>query len=344
MKGVNKIMDSTLPVPVPPSYKNRRGWLIAFGVIEILLGCFFIFMIGFSAYAFFGPPAARMPPGAMSAGPISRTTVMVFMGVQYGVLAAVFITGGIGSIRCRNWARILMLAVSALWLGLGVLVTLVMAFTFPVIMRRQPASVLLGMQHAIMAAILIASTTFMVFLPAVFLFFYSRKSVKATCLAWPGAEGAPAGAGESALPVPLAILGVWEGLGVLAVCAVLFMQVALVFGVIVHGAGAVLILLAHSLLSGYAAWSIFRRKVIGWNISMLKTAFWTISFAVTYLRHPDLLHMYRDMGINIGALRMYEEFPQFLPILWVGVLLGLTGLLVFLLYTRKYFPRNRVEA
>ena len=124
-------MDSTLPVAVPPPYKSRRGWLIAFGVIEILMGCAYLLMILFMAFVFFGPPAARMPPSAMATGPMSPRVLMVFAGLQYGLVAAVFITAGIGSIRCKNWARIMMLVVSGLWLGFGLLGTLMMAFIVP---------------------------------------------------------------------------------------------------------------------------------------------------------------------------------------------------------------------
>jgi hypothetical protein len=38
-------MDSRPPVAVASPYKSRRGWLIAFGVIEILIGCSFLLMI-----------------------------------------------------------------------------------------------------------------------------------------------------------------------------------------------------------------------------------------------------------------------------------------------------------
>jgi len=139
------------------------------------------------------------------------------------------------------------------------------------------------------------------------------------------------------LPVPLAILGVWQALGVFTVFITLFMPVAVVFGVILHGVAAFLILLTYSVLSGYAAWSIFRQRLIGWQIALFNAGFWTISMLVTDLRHPDLLQLYREMGLNAQALRMYEQFPQFLSVIWAGVIVMMTVLLVLILYTRKYF-------
>jgi hypothetical protein len=181
----------------------------------------------------------------------------------------------------------------------------------------------------------------MVLLPGIFLFFYSRKSVKATCLAQSAAQATTPVKGASpahGLPVPLVILGVWQALGVSTVLITLFLPVAIVFGVILHGAAAVLIFLTYSVLSGYAAWSIFRQKLIGWQIALLNAGFWTISMVVTCLRHPDLLQLYREMGFNDQTLRIYEQFPHFLSVVWVGTIVMMSVLLVFILYTRKFFP------
>jgi hypothetical protein len=329
-------MDSTLPVAVPSPYKSRRGWLIAFGVVEILMGCLLLLMILVSAFAFLGPAGARIPPG-----PISPRGLMALVGLQYGLIAAVFFTGGIGSIRCKNWARILMLVVSGFWLGCGLLGTLMMAFFLPVVMRQPPVHVVPGIQHVIIAGMIIFMTVLLVLLPAIFLFFYSRKSVRATCLAQIGAPAAmPVGGGTPApgLPVPLAILGAWLALGAFSILAIMFMRVTFVFGVILHGAAAILVLLTYAVLNGYAAWAIFRQKLIGWKIALFFAGFGTINILVSYLRRPDLMQLYREMGLNDQTLRIYEQFPRLLSAFWVAMIVGMTVFLVFLLYTRKFFP------
>jgi hypothetical protein len=337
-------MDSTLPVAVPPAYPSRRGWLIAFGVIEILMGCAFLLMIVLSAFAFLGPAAAKMPPNAMAPGPMSPLVIMVLVGLQYGLLAAVFMTAGIGSIRCKNWARILMLVVSGFWLACGLLATLMMVFMLPAIMRQQPVHVAPGIQDAIVVGMIAFMAVLMVLLPAIFLFFYSRKSVRATCLAQKAAQVAAStegGVAAPGLPVPLIILGVWQGLGVFSMLAIMFFRVTFVFGVILHGAAAILVLLTYSVLSGYAAWAIFRQKLIGWKIALFFAGFGAINMLVTYIRQPDMLQLYREMGFNDQALRIYEQFPQFLPAVWVGTIVGITAFLIFLLYTRKFFPTEK---
>ena len=139
-----------------------------------------------------------------------------------------------------------------------------MAFMVPIIMRQQPGNVAPGIQHAIMVVMITVMTVLRVMLPAIFLFFYSRKSVqgnvprsrKGRKSERPWREKLPPG-----LPVPLAILGVWQALGAFSVFAILFMRVTFVFGVVLHGAAAVLVLLTYSVLCGYAAWAIFRQKL-----------------------------------------------------------------------------------
>jgi hypothetical protein len=88
--------------------RARRGWLIGFGVIEILVACFCpLFVVLMLALPHLGTrnssEQVSMPPGTM-----------VFTTVVYGSMAAVFLAIGVGSTRCKNWARIAMLVVSGL--------------------------------------------------------------------------------------------------------------------------------------------------------------------------------------------------------------------------------------
>ena len=110
------------------------------------------------------------------------------------------------------------------------------------------------------------------------------------------------------------------------------------FGVVLHGAAAFLVLLTFSILSGYAAWAIFRQKLIGWKIALFIAGFGTISMLVSYVRRPDLLQLFQEIGYTDQTLRIYEQFPQLLSVFWVGLIVMMTVFLVFLLYTRKFFP------
>jgi len=172
-------MDSTLPVAIP--CKSQRGWLIAFGIIEILISCGLVFMTLFSAYILLGPARAKMP-----ASPIPPLGLAVMAVLQYQLLAVLFFTGGIGSILCKNWARILMLVVSGLWLGIGIMSTLTMALAFSATTHHHLGNMPAGTVGRV-AVMFTFAIVMMVVLPAICLIFYSRKSVRATCLTQKGA-------------------------------------------------------------------------------------------------------------------------------------------------------------
>jgi hypothetical protein len=94
-------------LPPMAAYKDRRGWLIAFGVLEILIACFFLFMVLFMAMVV---PNMPKPPGQ----PELPSAIFYAGAMVYLVPAAIFAVGGIGSIRASNWARIFMIVVSCL--------------------------------------------------------------------------------------------------------------------------------------------------------------------------------------------------------------------------------------
>ena len=219
--------------------------------------------------------------------------------------------------------------------------TLATGLMFPVIMRQQPAEIPAGIEHAILVMTMVAMGFFGIVLPAIFLFFYSRKGVKATCLAQnAGPAAMPAAIEVPGFPVLLAILGAWEALGMLGVLAILIMRVTLAFGFIIRGPAAVLILLVHSVLSGSAAWFIFRRNLLGWKIALAKNAFWFASAFVTFLRKPDIAGLIQQMGYDQQSFRIYEQYPQFMPSIWLGTLVMMAVLIALLVYARRYFPKE----
>ncbi len=331
-------MASNAPIALPKSYPSRRGWLIAFGIVEILIAGGFVLMILVTALGLYGPAHRTTAPNGFRPG-----VVMVVVGAEYAVLAAVFIIAGIGSIRCRNWARILMLVVSGLWLALGILMTVAMSLIFPTVMRQQSLAISPEAAHIVIVGILMLLIATMVVLPAIFLVFYCLRSVRATCLA---SRTAPAdgtltnGAASARMPVPLLILGALESIGAVSVLACVFIRVTVFFGVVLQGLVAVLYFLAYSLFSGFAAWLIFRRKLLGWQISIVKTALMVLSLLVTWVHIPDMVQLYRMMGFNSQALQIYGQFPQLTHVIWGSGLVFWCGLIYFIYYTRRYFPNE----
>ncbi len=329
-----------LGVP-PPRYKNRRGWLIAFGVVEILIACFSLLMAGAVLFSF-------LTLRTRGQAPVIPSAFVLLSVVFYGGIAAVFLAVGVGSIHCKNWARITMLAGSGLWLGIGVLS---MPFTFLVlhsIMQQQggmrpEARHFVYVVHVVITA---ATGFFMVVMPAVFLFFYSRKSVKATCLLQ-GAGAVPilttTERAASKVPVPVIVLAIWQGLGVFAVFAFLVVRATVVFGLVLHGAAAFLLMSAFSVLSGCAAWLIYQRKFVGWAIALFNAVFGMASTVTTFAGR-DMLQLYRQMGLSEQQLQVYNQFPQLLSAIWI-ITIPVTGAyLVFLLYTKKFFALAETQS
>ncbi|MGO9269479.1 MAG: hypothetical protein ACLQOO_04340 [Terriglobia bacterium] len=328
-------MTPSLPATPPAPYPDRRGWLIAFGVVEILVAVFSLLVMVLQVFAVLKLNPETLP----QQGSLSPTAALAIGAAFYGFIAALFVTVGVGSIRCENWARITMLVVSGLWLGFGVLGTLIAALMLPTILQQQPG-IAMESRHLVVTVIFGVMGFFMIVMPAVFLIFYSRKSVKATCLR---AEQVPAPAGtevaRAKTSAAVVVLAVWQGLGVISVVAYPIVRAAVVFGLVLRGPLALGVLLANSVLSGYAAWSIYRRRFAGWAIALFTTVFWTASWVTTMARH-DLLEVYREMGLSEQQMRIYQQSPQMLTIVQGACLVVPVGLLVLLLYCRKYFSRT----
>jgi hypothetical protein len=166
-----------------------------------------------------------------------------------------FLMLGVGSIKCKNWARIASQIVSGFWLFAGAFVSLFFVFVLPKVIEQQGK--LPPEQRRLMFIVLgLFAVVVMMLLPTTLLVFYSLRSVRATCLAIGLGQGPTmAGTGQAAgrLPVAVISLALLECLGVLAVFSVLVVRAAVVFGIVVRGPSAMLLMTAHAILSGIAA-------------------------------------------------------------------------------------------
>ncbi len=95
---------------------DRSVWLVVFGVLELLVA---LGLVGLAGVATLG--AALVRSGAIEGAPVIDARVLLPSLGFYVLLAAFFVTTGIGTIRKRRWARTLSLAASWLWLATGVL-------------------------------------------------------------------------------------------------------------------------------------------------------------------------------------------------------------------------------
>ena len=185
-------MGNSAPAPPPTPLPARRGWVIAFGVIEILLGLGCLLLAVFVALFFLREGSVEQMPGR------SPIVGMVVGGGFYLLISAFFFAGGIGSVRCKNWARILMMIGSGVWLGFGVLGVVAVSILLPKVLKTR-ASASPGAEHLVAALAIGMEAFFGVLLPLVFLIFYTRKSVRATFLGW---SAAPAEDSAASQPPP----------------------------------------------------------------------------------------------------------------------------------------------
>jgi hypothetical protein len=122
------------------------------------------------------------------------------------------------------------------------------------------------------------------------------------------------------------------------VLSLLVMRANVIFGVVVRGPGAILLITVHAILSGIAAILVYRRDYLGWAISLCKTLFWTTSWLVTFLSR-DLVDIYRQMGFSEQQLQLFRQIPRFQWVLSVLSLVGCAAYLILIWYTKKFFRR-----
>jgi hypothetical protein len=340
---------------VVSGYKDRRGWLVAFGIFEFLIAAFFLLMAVMMAVIV---PRVPMPSGQPAFPPAFFLVIAGF----YLAVAALFVAVGIGSILARNWARIVMIAISSLWLAFGVLGTISSAVLMPMILRQQeailrqshPETQPLNLGVSVIFVVIAFQALLMVAVPLIFLLFYVGKNVRATCQGNIAAAGAVAAVSAPALPVPAAvaaqpartppvpvmILAAWYAFSGLSVVGALWLPMAVVFGVVVRGVPGRLLMLGMGCVSLFCAWGIYKLRREGWWTAVAFSVFGLVSGLATAIR-LDMTsfnaEVYQAMGISPPAVDIFKMFPGFMTFcLSLGVVLA-AGLLGLLFYAKRYF-------
>jgi hypothetical protein len=327
--------DGVVPVaPPPPPYKNRRGWLVAFGILEILIGCVLVALIAFTIFAL-----RLQTPGAVAAPP-PQPGVLAMLAVFYGVLAVFFVTVGIGSIQAKRWARITMLVAGWCWLAIGVMTTTMMALMLPMIMenaKQQAKSPMpAGFDTGFRVGMLVVLGAFFVVLPLIFVLFYSGKNVKATVNA-----ASNMGATELRKPVSVIVVAAWFALAAVSCIGLVFIPMGFpLFGTVLTGMAARAYVLVMVVVSAWLAWNLYRERALAWWVAVGWIWFSWASALVTQSR-LGIIEMYHRMGYNDVQL------GPMMPFLTYGMVFGWVlgvAFLVFLLAIRKQFTEPSATA
>jgi len=308
-------------------FRDRRGGLVAYGILQIVVGLICaLFVLVLAA-------ALELTSRRGMAAPTNIAPAFVI----YGAAAFYFVTVGMGSIRLRRWARAMSVAFSAAWLAIGVAIVLSSILFVQrtlVFVRPSETARVVG----ITAAILIVA---FIVLPLVLFLFYRRDDVRLTCEAHD-----PAIRWTDRVPWPVLAVGTLMGFLSFTTLANVGAPVVPFFGMALTGASAALTMLTLSGLFGFLA--------VQW-IALRKSAWWTTLLlhviggivAMATLATGDVGAVYAQMNVpreQIQAMRL--DTLGHSPALWSILLLVWAAYLGVLLYTRRYFdtpaPRTRV--
>jgi hypothetical protein len=330
-------MDSpatTVAEPPAIEYSDRSTGLTVFGIILIVLGLLCLLIVPFTLLSIV---IARKTSGVMPAG------VYVMSIGTYVLAAAVAIALGVGSIRKTRWGRNLTLVASWLWLFYGsvslIMITVVLPAGFVAGFRTAAAQnpkappLPAGIAAVILTFIIACFAVFFVVLPIIFVVFYRRKDVAATCQRL---DPGPSWTEQSPLPVLAASM-------VCALGALYYFQISVTipvfpfFGRYLTGLTASVICIGLALLEGFLSVALFRKKIAAWWIAVGALLLRIVALALTVPK-GNLLEVYSRMGYSAAQIRMIQNSGVYRSggMLWFGMTF-LVAFLAYLFYIKKYF-------
>jgi hypothetical protein len=318
------------------SYQNRSTGLTIFGILTIMMGCLAALLI---PLMLLGQVMATKNTGS----PASFLTLLPVI-LVYGLLAVALVWLGIGSIQARRWARALLLIFSWSWLAVGLLTILSTAVFMPKMMANLSATGASGSSALPPSALAVVMLFMFVFygvlfviLPAIWIFFYHSRHVKATCEARD-----PVACWTDACPLPVLALCLWLLFGVpMLLIMPLTGHVGMpFFGLLLTGLPGTLLCLATAALWIFAAWRMYQLDVRGWWLIFAVMMVFLVSVMLTFAHH-DMLEMYQLMGYPEAQIELMKK-SGLLEGNRMNRLMSFSAvpLLGYLLFIKKYFSRK----
>ena len=315
-----------------PDHKDRSTGLLIFGILTILLGC----MAGmFVLLMLVGQVAAshtNAPPT-----PLSALLPAMFI---YGILAAALIWLGIGSIKARRWARALLLIFSWSWLVVGVFAVLGVVLFLPIVLENIRAATPTGQPElpgaaigVIMVITCLMLGVFFIALPAIWIFFYNSRHVKATCEARD-----PVTRWTDACPLPVLglCLWLWFSAPMMLVMPFIGHGVMPFFGTFLTGLPGTAFCLAIAALWAWCAWLLYKLDARGWWLILFAMVLFTVSSVLTYSRH-DIIEIYQLMGYPQAQIDQIQKTGLLagnrMP--WL-MLFSIVPFLGYILFVKRY--------
>jgi hypothetical protein len=317
------------------TFKNRTTRLITFGILSLLCGgaCLLFSLLTLAIPLL--PPSLT---GGASGGAVSFGAALPAACV-YGLIAAAFVALGVGSIRARRWVRPLMLTLAWTWLLAGcvsVVVLLALGSGVLLLSGGSDADVPQGAIPVIFAVTIGFVGCIEVLLPLAFLWAYRSKDVQLTC-----ERANPAPSWTDRCPPPVLGLSVALAAGALLSLPLIFHPAFPVFGRMVTGAPAVLMLLASAALFALLALGCYRQRRWAWWGLLAATALMGVSSLVSCLTiDPQEIARAMELGEDQAEMLREAGIPGN-PVLAVAVVLFTLLCAGYLLTVRRHFFGER---
>lgn len=335
MNEINPVIPPLSAAP-PPAYKDRSTGLTVFGILTVLLGC----LAGLLSLLMFFPLLVPKPAGAT---PVHLAAFLPAIGI-YGGLAVTLIWLGIGSIKARRWARALLLIFSWTSLVTGILMTVLMPVFMSKVFGNLPPDAKTGqpaMPPAAITGMIVGMTlfflVFFVLVPALWIFFYQSRHVKATCEARD-----PVLRWTDACPLPVLGFCLWTWLAVpmMLLMPLVGHGVMPFFGMFVSGLAGGLVCLVIAVVWGVAGWWLYRLDARGWWLILIAMVVFMVSALLTYAQH-DTIELYQLMGYPQAQIDRIQKMGLFTGhrMGWFTALCSLP-FLGYLLFIKKYVRKG----
>jgi len=323
------VADSEFQRP-PRDYADRSTRLALFGLLAALVGVGFV-LLGLLNLAL--PFATELLPSG--GGPAVGLPTLLMGTLVYFLIGGVLIFTGIGSYRKKRWVRPLMLIVAWTWLiagalGLGFVALVLDDLVFLGTANLEPVPV--GAVLVVKLFVLGGATIGGVVLPLLFVWAYQDRAVGVTCeIRHPGPTW------TDRCPMPVLALRVGLGFAAILALPLALQPVVPLFGMLITGWAATLLILAGALVTGFLAWSTYRLELGGWWATSALLVVSGASIALTFLRVQPVEY-YRLMGYPEEQLELFEQSGLAHPslIIWSTVVLTVLSL-VYMGAIRRHF-------
>lgn len=311
--------------------RDRSAGLVVFGGTQILIGLGWASLIPLTLIA-----------AALS--PVLELSVVLSSLVFYLLIAGVFTTLGVGSIRARPWAAALSLSLSWVWLITGAATMVLSWWLLPGFWFQLGAAsgLDIGAARVLALAVNLALGVIYVVLPGAFVLFYRSPNVTATCrLRNPQADW------TQRCPPRLLALTVAFALGGLSIIVVpAYDFVFPVFGLVLSGAAGAACWVVVLVLSCALSWGTCRCEPWAWWTAVATACIGGISSAVTFAM-VDPGELFLLEGLLPEQRALLEDIWPASPWIHVAVQALVWGsLIAYLLVVKPLFnpPLGRGEA